>query len=264
MAEQAIRYTLRDLFLNLVLAAVKIVGGLVGHSHVLVADGLESLTDMVGSLVVTGGLKIAAIPPDENHPYGHGKAETLSALVIALCLVATAAGIAVMSIREIAGEQPRRPEVFTLYILVVTVIIKELMYRMLARAGDTAGSESVKAVAAHNRSDVVTSAAAFIGISIALVGGAGYEKADGWAALVACGVIAWNGVRLFGRALDDMMDKAPPPQVEATIRAIAARVPGVAAIEKCRVRRSGSVAIGRHPCGSRWRLDRASRSQNRA
>ena len=237
--DQAIRYTLRDLLLNFLLAAAKITGGWLGHSHVLIADGLESLTDIVGSLVVTGGLRIAALPPDKNHPFGHGKAETLAALVIAVGLVATAAGIAVISIREVSGTPHQLPAPFTLYILIGTIVVKESMYRMLARAGRVAGSEAVKAAAAHNRSDVVTSAAAFIGISSALIGGPGYEKADGWAALVACGVIAWNGVRLFLRALDDVMDKAPPPEVEDKIRTIASSVPGAEAIEKCRVRRSG-------------------------
>ncbi len=237
--DRAIRYTLRDLALNFLLAAAKIGGGLLGHSHVLMADGLESLTDVVGSLVVTGGLRIAALPPDENHPYGHGKAETLSAMVISLVLVATAAGIAVTSVREIIGETHQLPAPFTLYILIATIIVKEAMHRMLARAARAVRSEAIKAAAAHNRSDVITSAAAFIGISIALVGGPGYEKADGWAALVACVVIAWNGIRLFRGSLDDVMDKAAPPEIEDKIRKIAGGVPDVEAIEKCRVRRSG-------------------------
>jgi cation diffusion facilitator family transporter len=236
---RAIRYALRDLLVNVLLTAAKIVGGWLGHSHVLIADGLESLTDVVGSLVVTGGLRIAGLPPDKNHPFGHGKAETLAALALALGLVATAAGITVTSIHEITGAPHQLPEPFTLYILIATVVAKELMYRMLARAGRLARSEAVKAAAAHNRSDVITSAAAFIGISIALVGGEKYAKADGWAALVACSVIAWNGVQILRRSLDDMMDKAAPPEIETKVRKIAGAAPGVEGIEKCRVRRSG-------------------------
>jgi cation diffusion facilitator family transporter len=238
-AGRGIRLTLWTTAANVVLAALKIVGGALGSSHVLIADGVESVTDVVGSLVVTGGLRIAAIPPDKEHPYGHGKAESLAALVVSVALVLTAVGIAIQSLREVLGRPHEAPAVFTLYVLIGAVIIKEVMFRLLHRTGQSIGSEAVKVTAWHHRADAITSGAAFIGISVALIGGPGYEQADGWAALVACVVIAYNGVRLFRGALDEMMDKAPPPEIEARIREIARGIPDVAAIEKCRVRRSG-------------------------
>jgi cation diffusion facilitator family transporter len=238
-ASEGIRFTLWTTVANVILAAVKIVGGALGRSHVLIADGVESVTDVVGSLVVTGGLRIAAIPPDKDHPYGHGKAESLAALVVAVVLILTAIGIAIQSIREVLGHPHEAPAVFTLYVLIGAVVAKEAMFRLLHRTGQSIGSEAVKTTAWHHRADAITSGAAFIGISVALIGGPGYEAADGWAALVACAVIAWNGVRLFRTALDEMMDKAPPPEVEAKIRRIAEGIRDVAAIEKCRVRRSG-------------------------
>jgi cation diffusion facilitator family transporter len=238
-ASEGIRSTLWTTVANVILAAVKIVGGALGRSHVLIADGVESVTDVVGSLVVTGGLRIAAIPPDKDHPYGHGKAESLAALVVAAVLILTAIGIAVQSVREVLGHPHEAPAVFTLYVLIGAVVAKEAMFRLLHRTGQFIGSEAVKTSAWHYRADAITSGAAFIGISVALIGGPGYEAADGWAALVACAVIAWNGMRLFRTALDEMMDKAPPPEVEAKIRRIAEGIGDVAAIEKCRVRRSG-------------------------
>ena len=136
--------------------------------------------------------------------------------------------------------QPREaPAPFTLYVLIGAVAVKEVIFRLLHRTGQTIGSEAVKANAWHHRADAFTSAAAFVGISIALIGGPGWEPADGWAALAACVVIAYNGVQLARGALDEMMDKAPPPEIEAHIRQIAGSLADVAAIEKCRVRRSG-------------------------
>lgn len=238
-AGQGIRYTLWTTAANVVLAIVKVVAGVLGHSHVLIADGLESVTDVIGSLVVTGGLRIAAIPPDKNHPYGHGKAESLAALVVSVALLLTAAGIAVQSVREVLGNTHEAPAVFTLYVLIAAIVIKEGMFRFLHRAGQSIGSQAVKTDAWHHRADAITSIAAFVGISVALIGGPGYEQADGWAALVACLVIAFNGVLLFKGALDEVMDRAPPPEIEAQIRRIAGEIRDVVSIEKCRVRRSG-------------------------
>ena len=238
-AREGIRLTIRTMAVNIVLATVKIVAGALGRSHVLIADGVESVTDVVSGIAVIGGLRIAAIPPDKEHPYGHGKAESLAALVVSLGLVITAAAIAVQSIREVLGNPHEAPAVFTLYVLVGAIIVKEVMFRLLHRKGQSIGSQAVKSDAWHHRADALTSIAAFVGISVALIGGPGYEPADGWAALAACLVIAFNGVRLFRSALDEMMDRAPPPEIEAKIRRIAGSIPDVVAIEKCRVRRSG-------------------------
>jgi len=238
-ASDGIRIILWGVLLNALMAAVKICAGVLGNAYALIADGVESLADVVSSLVVSGGLRIAAIPPDENHPFGHGKAESLSAMVAAAALLATGAGIAIHSLRALLIPSDTDPAKYTLIVLVGVIAIKELMFRMIDRTGRKIGSQALQSEAWHHRSDAITSVAAFIGISVAIVGGHAYVRADAWAALLACVIIAANGARLFRRALDDVMDSAPPPEVEEKIREIAATVRDVVAIEKCRIRRSG-------------------------
>ena len=223
---------------NLVLAIIKIATGLVGNSYALVADGIESTTDVVSSLVVWTGLKVSSLPPDEDHPYGHGKAEPIAGAIVAMALLGAALLIAVQSVREIITPH-HAPAWFTLVVLAVVVVSKEALYRFVFRVGDQLSSTAVKGDAWHHRSDAMTSAAAFIGISIALIGGRGYESADDWAALFACGVIGFNATRIARAALGEIMDAAPPEQLQQEIRTLAASVPGVVRVEKCHSRKSG-------------------------
>lgn len=224
--------------LNVVLAAGKIVAGVVGHSYALVADGIESSADIVSSFIVWSGLRISLKPPDRSHPYGHGKAESIAGGVVALSLLGAAAIIAAQSVREILTPH-HAPEWYTLVVLCVVIAVKEFMFRRVLRVGSALNSRSLTADAWHHRSDAITSAAAFVGISIALAGGAGYESADDWAALVACAVIAYNGARLLRPAVDEVMDRAASDEVVAEVRQLASSVAGVRGIEKCRVRKSG-------------------------
>jgi cation diffusion facilitator family transporter len=223
---------------NVVLAIIKIVAGVVGNSYALIADGIESTTDIVSSLVVWTGLKISARPPDEGHPYGHGKAESIAAIIVAVALLGAAVLIAVQSIREIVTPH-HAPAWFTLLVLALVIATKEVLYRFVLKVGHQLTSTAVKGDAWHHRSDAITSAAAFIGISIALIGGKGYASADDWAALLACGVIGFNGFRIFRAALDEIMDAAVPAELQATVRREAGGIEGVIRIDECRIRKSG-------------------------
>jgi len=223
---------------NIVLAIVKIVTGVVGNSYALIADGIESTTDIISSLVVWTGLKISSLPPDEDHPYGHGKAESMAGMVVALALLAAALFIGTQSLREIITPH-HSPAWFTLMVLALVIGTKEALYRFVFKVGDEITSTAVKGDAWHHRSDAITSAAAFVGISIALIGGKGYESADDWAALLACAIIVFNGQRIFRAALSEIMDAAVPGQQQHEIRRISSAVPGVVRIEKCRIRKSG-------------------------
>jgi cation diffusion facilitator family transporter len=223
---------------NGLLAIVKVVTGIVGNSYALIADGIESTTDILSSLVVWTGLRISSKPADEDHPYGHGKAESIAAVVVALALLAAAGFIAVQSVREILTPH-HAPEWYTLLVLALVIGVKETLYRFVSQVGQELTSTALKGDAWHHRSDAITSATAFVGIAIALIGGEGYESADDWAALFACAVILFNGYRLLGTALGEIMDAALPDSVQREIRELAASVPGVVRIEKCHARKSG-------------------------
>jgi cation diffusion facilitator family transporter len=191
-------------------------------------------------LAVWRGLRLASSPPNERFPYGYGKAEPLALLAVATALFAASTGIAIQSVREILTPH-HAPAPFTLFVLVGVVITKEILFRRLSKTGNDIGSQAVIADAWHHRADSVTSLAAFIGISVALIAGPGYESADDWAALAACVVIATNGYRLLRSGLREVIDAAPPPETEKQIRALSSQVAGVGQIEKCRVRKSGLV-----------------------
>lgn len=225
---------------NAALALVKILAGMIGNSYALVADGIESTSDIVTSLIVWAGLRVAATPANERHPYGYGKAEALAGVVAAGALLTAAVMIAVQSIREILTPH-HLPHWSTLAILLFVVVLKEGLARWVGRIGDEAESTALLGDAWHHRSDALTSLAAFIGISIAVVGGPGYEPADDWAALLACLIIAFNGLRLARLAIREVMDVAPPKTFEDEVRRLALAVDGVRAVEKCRIRKSGLV-----------------------
>ncbi|KAB2923729.1 MAG: cation transporter [Bacteroidetes bacterium] len=237
-ARTGIRTTLIGLIVNFGLALVKGVAGFAGNSYALVADAIESASDVISSLIVVGGLHIASKPPDEDHPYGHGKAEPIAAMIVALSLMGAAVTIVVQSVHEIVTPH-HAPAPFTLAVLVAVVAVKEGLFRFVFSVGERVQSTAVKTDAWHHRSDAVTSAAAFVGIVIALLGGPGYESADDWAALFASAVILYNAFLLFRPALDEVMDAAPPPHIEEEVRRIALAVPGVLSLDKCYVRKMG-------------------------
>jgi cation diffusion facilitator family transporter len=190
------------------------------------------------SLVVWRGLVVAAAPADAEHPYGHGKAEPIAAAMVSTTLLLAAVGISTQAVLEVlhpkAGPRP-----FTLLVLLGVVLIKEGLFRYVLRAAKSVDSPAVHTDAWHHRSDVITSLAAAIGITIALIGGKGYESADDIAAIVAAGIIAWNGWRLLRPALDELMDTAPDRGLIAEIKRIASTIPEVHRVEKCVVRKMG-------------------------
>lgn len=225
---------------NAALAVLKILTGVFGNSYALIADGIESTTDIVTSLVVWGGLRVAITPADDKHPYGYGKAEALAGIVAALALQGAAVIIAIQSVREILTPH-HLPHWSTLIVLILVVTIKECLARWVGKIGSEVESTSLQADAWHHRSDALTSLAAFLGITIGLVGGPGYEPADDWAALIACLIITYSSFRLLWMAVRDLLDASPPKHFEEQVRVLALSVDGVQAIEKCRIRKSGTA-----------------------
>ena len=219
-------------------AFIKIAAGVFGNAYALIADGIESALDAAGSIVIWGGLRFAARPPDASHPYGHGKAEPLAAIVVALGVLAAAAVLVVASVREIFMPH-HGPAPFTLLVLVIAVIVKETLFRSVSRLGRAIDSTAVTTDAWHHRADAIISMAAAIGISIALIGGEKWRRADDIAALFACAVIATMGARLLGPALCEILDTAPRGEITESIRRAARSVPNVIDLDKCFVRKMG-------------------------
>lgn len=237
-AARGIRSAQLGLVVNTLLAVTKLVAGILGNAYALVADAVESTADIFSSLIVWGGLQIATRQADDDYPFGYGKAEPLAATVVSLLLLGAAAGITVEAVREIRTPH-HSPAPFTLIVLVGVIVVKEVLFRRVLKVSDEVSSTAVKADAWHHRSDAITSAAAFIGISIALLGGPGWESADDWAALAAAGVIVINAVTLLRPAIGDLMDKSPGAHLLERIGAAARGTPDVRHIEKLKVRKAG-------------------------
>jgi cation diffusion facilitator family transporter len=236
--QRSLRATFIGLAVNVTLTVAKFLAGILGHSQALIADAVESLADIFSSIIVWRGLVVAEAPPDEDHPYGHGKAEPLAAAIVSAMLLLAAGMIAFHSLSGIV--EPRvAPSAWTLILLIGVIAVKEILFRFVLHEAAHVESSAVKTDAWHHRSDAITSAAAFLGIGIALIGGPGYEHADNWAALVAAIVIAFNGWRLLRPAFNELMDRSPEREIIDEIRRIAGTIPGVDAVEKCFVRKMG-------------------------
>jgi len=238
LADRGIRSSQVGIFANLILAVIKCLAGVWGQSFALIADGVESAADVLSGLVVYFGLKISVRPPDANHPYGYGKSEPVAAVVVSLALMAAALGIIYEGIREIIAPHGT-PAPYTLVVLAGVLIVKGLLFRHVGAVGEAIGSLAVKSDAWHHRSDALTSAFAFVGISIALLGGPEWEPADGWAAICAALVILYNAVKQLHPAVLELTDRAPDPSLESRVREIALHVPSVIGLDKSFVRKMG-------------------------
>jgi cation diffusion facilitator family transporter len=237
-AQESARLVLRGIGLNATLAVVKLAGGVFGHTYALIADAAESMLDILSSTLVWMGFQVAAKPPDADHPYGHGKAEPLAGMAVSLFIFGMAGWIGWHAVHEIMTPH-QAPAWWTLLVLAGVIVTKAMFSRRMGAASEEVGSTALGIEALHHWSDALTSAAAFVGICIALWGGKGWETADDWAALFACVLIAFNGVGMFLKALGDVMDTALPQNLENEVRALALAVPGVQALHKVRMRKSG-------------------------
>ena len=237
--KRGLRATLLGMIVNATLAAGKLAAGLLGHSHALVADAVESFTDVFSSIVVWRGLIVAAEPPDAEHPYGHGKAEPIAAAMVSTMLILAAIGITISAIHAMLSSHPDSPRLFTLIVLIVVMVVKEGLFRFVSGEAESIQNTAVKADAWHHRSDAITSLAAAVGIAISVIGGKGYEAADDIAAIAAAGIIAFNGWLMLRPSLNDLMDASPRREVVERISRIAATIDGVEKVEKCIARKSG-------------------------
>ncbi len=235
MAEKTVYFSILG---SLGLAIIKWLAGFFGNSFALIADAIESTTDIFSSVLVLLGIKYSKRPADDNHPYGHGRIEPLVTFIVVIFLVISATVIAHQSIINLRTPH-ELPEAWTLFVLGAIILWKEISYHVVNRRAKLLNSTSLKADAWHHRSDAITSVAAFIGISIALWLGKGYEYADDWAALFAAGFILYNCYHIFRPALGEIMDENLFEDMVSKVRELSLHVGGVLAIDKCYVRKIG-------------------------
>jgi len=223
---------------NALLATIKWLSGFFGHSYALIADAIESTTDIVSSILVLFGIKYSSKPADKNHPYGHGRIEPLITFLVVGFLIFSASIIAIHAIENIKTPH-QLPRAYTLMVLAGIITWKEISYRLVVKKSKETKSTSLKADAWHHRSDAITSVAAFVGITVALILGKGYESADDWAALFASLFILYNCYLIFRPALGEIMDEHTHDEFVERIREISKKVEGVMGTEKCFVRKTG-------------------------
>ena len=236
--QTAIKATYFSIVGNICLALLKGLAGFFGNSYALIADAIESTTDIFASFLVLFGIKYSNRPADKNHPYGHGRAEPLITFLVVGFLITSATIIAYESIINI-GTPHQLPKPWTLIVLAAIIIWKEYSFRIVMKRSIQTNSSALRADAWHHRSDAITSVAAFFGISIALILGDGYESADDWAALFAAGFILYNSYLIFRPALGEIMDEHLYDDLIGQIRIISIQVDGIIDTEKCFIRKAG-------------------------
>jgi len=246
--QRGLRATFLGIAVNIVLGTAKFVAGFFGHSHALIADATESFADIFNSIIVWRGIVVAAAPADEDHPYGHSKAEPLAAAFGAVMLLLAALWIVIKAgfniyewLHPLQFAHRLQPQWFTLVVLAVVVFVKEGLFRFVAREGSDTDNLAVKTDAWHHRADAITSIAAAIGIIIALIGGPKFVCADDAAAIFAAFIIGWSGWLLLYSAMNELMDKAPDHQLIERIKNFATSTAGVERVEKCFARKAGHL-----------------------
>jgi len=225
---------------NAILMVLKLLAGYFGKSEAVFADGVESGCDFIAILSTLVALHVGRKPFDENHPYGHGKAESLSAILVSLLILATGGGILFQSVRTIMAGGYQEPQGVAVLAALLTIGVKEALCRYSMRVGEGLGSPAVLAIAKDHRKDAVTSIATLIGVSSAFFG---FKIMDPLAAGLTAFFIFHIGYQTFMGAAHELMDGQPPEEMIQAIVAIAEPVDGVEHVHEIRGRRSGQYLI---------------------
>lgn len=239
-AKQGERVTILGMIGNVFLTILKAIFGYLSGSSALVADAVHSLTDIVSSGFVLGGLKVASQPADETHHYGHYKAESIVAKIVALILIGTGVGIGWSSFNTFTEGQFGVPEISALWIVIISILAKEAMYQYTVLVGKRIKSSAVIADAWHHRTDSLSSVVALIGIAGARLG---FPQADPLAGIFVGGMIVFSGAKIYMTAINELMDKAPGQEIVAEITKIAMEVEGCREINHIKARYLGANIV---------------------
>jgi cation diffusion facilitator family transporter len=226
------------LVVNLGLGLAKLIGGIMGDSFALISDSVNSLGDAVATVVVLFAVRVAQQPADEEHPYGHTRAEAIAGSTVAVLILVSALGIGWEAIQRLT-VQHSLPEAWTLWIAGVNVVIKEWLYRYKVRVGKRTGSRAIIANAWDHRSDAFCALAVLIGLAVVRWGDGRWMWADEVAALVVVAAILFSSSRLYRDSASELMDVQADGTLVDQVRTMASTIPGVRGVEKLWVRKSG-------------------------
>lgn len=229
---------------NVVLLIFKFVAGILGHSAAMVADAVHSLSDFVTDVIVLVFVRISSKPKDKSHDYGHGKYETLAMTIIGVALLAAAIGIifggAVKIADWLGGQQLEAPGMLALWAALLSIVLKEAVYRYSMVKARQLNSQAVEANAWHHRSDALSSVGTAIGIGGAIFLGQRWTVLDPVASVIVGAFIVKVAVELLRRGIGDLLEQSLPDEIESEILQLAATVEGIAEPHDLRTRRIGN------------------------
>lgn len=235
-----------SIWTNILLAILKFVAGVFGHSQALFADAIHSLSDFATDLAVLIGLRVSAKPRDDDHTYGHGKYETIVAAIIGLALGLIALEIAGSAIRRVFdavnGQPIPTPSVYAFWAAILSIVIKEWLFRATRKVALATGSSALLANAWHHRSDALSSLATAAGVGAASLLGENWRILDPIAALFVSLFLLRAGWRIIREQMGDLTDQSLAPAICEEILAMARRIPGIEEPHNLRTR-----MVGRHP-----------------
>lgn len=235
---RAVRATLIGLVVNLGLGVTKLIAGWVGGSFALISDAINSLGDSLSSVVTLGALWYAQTPADDEHPYGHTRVEAVAGAYIAILILITGLYLGVEAVSRLT-ETRAVPPLWTLWVAGINVGIKEALYWYNRRIASITGSTAMLASAWDHRSDALTSLAVLLGLSVVRYAGPAYGWADAVAALCVVMAILWSGGRLLQQSTGELLDPQADEELVGRVRAVSESIPGVSAVEKLWVRKTG-------------------------
>ena len=243
--KEIVHITLWGSVVNVALTALKFVAGIMGCSAAMIADAVHSLSDLLTDFVVLLFVRISSRPADQKHPYGHGKYETLATTIVGMALL-IAGGVLMLEgvekiIAALRGEELTMPGRIALWAALISIASKELIYQLTMRVARRVDSSALEANAWHHRTDALSSVATAIGIGGALLFGGRWVILDPIAAVLVSLFILIAAAKLLYEAVEDLMEKRLPEEVEQQIRDIVAQDTEMSELHKLRTRRVGSV-----------------------
>lgn len=246
MIRTGYKVTIVGVFWNIILVVIKLYAGFIGRSQALIADGVHSLSDLFSDLIVMFGLKWGRKEEDSDHPFGHGRIETLSGMIIGIILLLVGVGIVYDSIKRLYAHEHSVPSLFAIGVAFISIVIKEALYWYTLKVGKKIKSAAIVANAWHHRSDAFSSIAVLFGVTGAFIH-PDWVLADVLAALFVTFFIVKVGWQMIWQGVKEIIDTAPSKDVVIKINKTAAKIEGVRQVHDTRARfHGGQILVEMH------------------